>query len=48
MHTPKIADLAEFSFHARNFCEGVPGVRQAKVTQQGRWKMPLSGFAYTP
>jgi hypothetical protein len=35
MHTPKIADVAEFSFHARNFCEGVPEVRQAKVTKQG-------------
>jgi hypothetical protein len=35
MHTPRIADVAEFSFHARNFCEGVPEVRQAKVTQQG-------------
>jgi 3-oxoacyl-[acyl-carrier protein] reductase len=23
MHTPGIADMAEFSFHARNFCEGV-------------------------
>ncbi len=27
--------MAEFSFHARSFCEGVPGVRQAKVTKQG-------------
>ncbi len=35
MHTPRIVDFAEFSFHARNFCEGVPGVRQAKVTQLG-------------
>ncbi|PRX63910.1 hypothetical protein B0G52_1205 [Cohnella sp. SGD-V74] len=35
MQPPRKADVAEFSFHARNFCEGVPGVRQAKVTQQG-------------
>jgi len=34
MQTPRIADFAEFSFHARNFCEGVPGIRQAKVTKQ--------------
>jgi hypothetical protein len=30
--TPSGADLAEFSFMARNFREGVPGVRQAEVT----------------
>ncbi|RED65154.1 hypothetical protein [Cohnella phaseoli] len=34
MQTPRIADFAEFSFHARNFGEGVPGIRQAKVTKQ--------------
>ncbi len=32
--TPRAADFAEFSSHARNFCEGLPGVRQAKVTKQ--------------
>ncbi len=36
LDTPRAANFAEFSFHARNFCEGVPEVRQAKVTQQGR------------
>ena len=32
--------MAEFSFHARNFCKGVPGVRQAKVTMQGKKDAP--------
>ncbi len=35
LNTPRAANFAEFSFHARNFCEGVPEVRQAKVTKQG-------------
>ena len=35
MQPPRKADIAEFSFHARSFCEGVPEVRQAKVTKQG-------------
>jgi len=33
LKTPKGADFAEFSFHARHFLEGVPVVRQEKVTQ---------------
>ncbi|RAU93289.1 hypothetical protein DQG13_25830 [Paenibacillus sp. YN15] len=33
LQTPSGADLAEFSFMARNFREGVPGVRQAEVTK---------------
>ena len=39
MQTPQGADIAEFSFHARRFFAGVPGVRQGKATQQGakRW-----------
>ncbi|MOA52148.1 hypothetical protein D3C78_1753930 [compost metagenome] len=33
--TPRGADFIEFSFMARNFREGVPGVRQAEVTKPG-------------
>ena len=35
MHTPRIADYAEFSFHARNFCEGVPGGTSSKNDEAG-------------
>jgi hypothetical protein len=35
LKNPKGADFAEFSLQARHFYEGVPGVRQGKVTMQG-------------
>ncbi|GIP18491.1 hypothetical protein J40TS1_41330 [Paenibacillus montaniterrae] len=35
LRTPKTANFAEFSFHARRVWEGVPGVRQANGTKQG-------------
>lgn len=35
LKTPQGADISEFLFHARRFFEGLPGVSQGKVTQQG-------------
>lgn len=47
MHTSKTADFVESSFHAKSFCEGVPGyVKSDKAGGEKAVKDASEGFAF--
>jgi len=47
MLTPRIRDFVESSFHAKSFCEGVPGyVKSDKAGGEKAVKDASEGFAY--